>query len=71
MGYRQAVLPLMQVLSNKSRAYIVNSKGLPGFLVKADWLQILECSNVDKYQEINFGDIEDIIKGHRSLDDAL
>ena len=42
-GYSFDVLALMQELSHKTRAYIWNAEGLPGFLVKADLLHVLSC----------------------------
>ena len=39
-GYCSDVLALMQELSHKTRAYIWNAQGLPGFLIKADLLHI-------------------------------
>ena len=33
-GYREEVVPLLQILAHGTRAYIWNSDGLEGFLVK-------------------------------------
>ena len=32
VGYRNKMIPLMQVVSQTTRAFIVNSDGLPGFV---------------------------------------
>ena len=40
-GYSSDVVALLQELSHKTRAYIWNAQGLPGFLIKADLLHIL------------------------------
>ena len=32
VGYSYQVIPLMQVLSHGTRAFIANAKGLPGFV---------------------------------------
>ena len=36
LGWKHEVCPLMQRLSHSSRAYLINAKGLPGFLVPID-----------------------------------
>ena len=33
LGYRHEVIPLLQVLSHKTRAYTINANGLEGFLI--------------------------------------
>ena len=33
IGFRYQVMPLMQTLSHKTRAYIVNADGLPVFVI--------------------------------------
>ena len=35
-GYYHQVIPLLQKLSHGTRAYIVNSNGLPGFVLPFD-----------------------------------
>ena len=37
VGYSYDVIPLMQVLSHGTRAFIVNAKGLPGFVLAPDY----------------------------------
>ena len=44
VAYRYEVMPLMQTLSHTTRAYIVNSDGLPGFLVK-DVFEVLKAAD--------------------------
>ena len=51
------MLALMQELSHKTRAYILNAEGLPGFLVKADLLELLKMADTR-------GDIEKVTKWH-------
>ena len=41
-GYRHEVHPIVQNLSHATRAYIVNSSGLPGFVAKPGVMQVLE-----------------------------
>ena len=41
LGYRHEILPLMQVLSHGTRAYILNENGLPGFVEEFDVIDIL------------------------------
>ena len=41
LGYRHEVLPIMQVLSHGTRAYIWNANGLPGFVTELDIIDIL------------------------------
>ena len=41
VGFCHEVLPLMQIISHSTRAYIINAEGLPGFLIKIDIMQIL------------------------------
>ena len=56
-GYSFDVLALMQELSHKTRAYIWNAEGLPGFLVKADLLELLKMADTRS-------DIEKVTKWH-------
>ena len=42
IGFRHEVLRLLQVLSQSTRAYIVNAEGLPGFLVEFNIMEILQ-----------------------------
>ena len=37
VGYSYEVIPLMQVLSHGTRAFIVNANGLPGFVLSPDF----------------------------------
>ena len=41
IGYRHEVLSLMQTLSHSSRAYILNAKGLKGFVPQEPIIKIL------------------------------
>ena len=41
-GYRHEVMPLLQTLSHRTRAYIVNAEGLPGFVIEMDIIKILQ-----------------------------
>ena len=38
MGFYNEVLPMMQRISHSTRAYITNARGLPGFLIKVDFM---------------------------------
>ena len=42
VGYSYQVIPLMQVLSHGTRAFIVNAKGLPGFMLAFDVVKFLK-----------------------------
>ena len=42
VGYRNQVIPLMQVLSHSTRAFIVNANGLPGFVLTFDIRKFLK-----------------------------
>ena len=42
VGYRHHVLPIMQTLSHSTRAYIVNSDGLQGFVIAFDIINHLK-----------------------------
>ena len=44
---------------------------MPGFLINADWIQILAEFKADRYQLTNLDDIREIIDGHSHIDDAL
>ena len=41
VGYRHEVLPLLQIMSHKTRAYAINAEGLRGFLIEMDVMKIL------------------------------
>ena len=45
VSYRYEVMPLMQTLSHSTRAYIVNSNGLPSFLFNFDNIKHLKASD--------------------------
>lgn len=60
VGYHHEILPLLQIISHRTRAYIINAEGLPGFLVQIDFMQILRqadargCLEIaKKWQELN------------------
>ena len=62
------MIPMMQQISHRSRAYIWNSNGLQGFLV-GDILQILRYEKKQgnlaaflKYQYINFEGIDERLR---------
>ena len=40
-GYRHEILPLMQILSHETRAYICNANGLPGFISELSLIETL------------------------------
>ena len=42
VGYSYQVTPLMQVLSHGTRAFIVNAKGLKGFVLAFDIIKFLK-----------------------------
>ena len=42
VGYSYQVIPLMQVLSHSTRAFIVNAKGLPGFVLAFNVIEFLK-----------------------------
>ena len=42
LGYQNEVLPLLQTISHRTRAYAVNAKGLPGFVLRMDIMKILK-----------------------------
>ena len=44
VDYSHEVMPLMQTLSQATRAYIVNAGGLSGFLVKYDIMKHLKAA---------------------------
>ena len=61
VGFYHEVLPLMQRISQSTRAYIINAGGLQGFLIKVDFMQILReadakgwLEDAKKWQELNF-----------------
>ena len=37
-GYKHQVMPLMQTLSHKTRAYAINANSLPGFVIDMDFI---------------------------------
>ena len=41
-GYSHQVIPLMQVLSHGTRAFIINANGLPGFVLTFDIRRFLK-----------------------------
>ena len=41
VGYRHEVMPIMQTLSNATRAYIINANGLPAFVFEVKIMTIL------------------------------
>ena len=41
------MIPLLQTLSHSTRAYIVNSDGLPGFLIRFDISEHLKAADED------------------------
>ena len=48
------------MISHRTRAYIINAEGLPGFLVQLDFIKILReddarglLENAKKFQELN------------------
>ena len=60
LGYRHEIIPQMQRISHRSRAYIWNSDGLPGFLI-CDISLILQSAKkggvlaaASKYQNIDY-----------------
>ena len=68
LGYRHHVLPLLQTLSHKSRAFIWKANGLPGFVEQFNVINALreakQSGKLDwilKWQMINFNDLEKIL----------
>ena len=64
-GFRHEVMKLMQCLSHGTRAYIVNSDGLPGFVIEYDIMQPLMKADkagklelAKKFQVIDLSDVE-------------
>ena len=64
LGYSCDVLPAMQRLSHRTRAYIWNADGLPGFLAKASLMQVLRAAHlrgdlkeVTRWQEFDFDSV--------------
>ena len=60
-GFYHEVLPKMQRISHSTRAYIINARGLQGFLIKVNFMQILTeadakgwLKDAKKWQELNF-----------------
>ena len=77
-GFSIEVLSLMQELSHKTRAYIWNADGLPGFLITADLIQVLtvldakgELENVTRYQDIKLDEIKNTYLRHINLKGQL
>ena len=51
VGYSYQVIPLMQVLSHGTRAFIANAKGLPGFVQAVDVVKFLKEADVAGHLE--------------------
>ena len=69
MGYCHQVMPVLQVLSHATRAYIHNARGLPGFIQKFEITKFLQSANkmglleeAKKWQEININQVTDQLK---------
>ena len=56
LGYRKEVMPILQKLSHSTRAYIVNSDGLPGFLIPKVLIPFDLVKNLKAAEEA--GDLE-------------
>ena len=41
LGFCDEVMPILQVLSHSTRAFIINANGLPGFIVQRGIINIL------------------------------
>ena len=59
-GYRHEVASLMQTLCHRTRCYIFNEDGLPGFVLKPDIVKFLKyalkcgmLAHAEKWQNIN------------------
>ena len=62
-------MPILQVLSHTTRAYIYNARGLPGFVNKFEITKFLQNANkkglledAKKWQEINIDQVIDQLK---------
>ena len=65
IGYRHTVLPLLQTLSHKSRAFIFKANGLPGFVEQFNPINSLRLARANgeidwilKWQFIRLTDLE-------------
>ena len=45
VGFRHEVLPITQILSHATRAYIVNADGLTAFILKFDIISVIKAAN--------------------------
>ena len=78
LGYRHQVMPLLQTLSQGTRAYTINADGFHGFVVKFEILKFLgkanqrgELEHAKKWQHIDIDTIIEALEKAETLAQSM